>query len=113
MRAALEYHGVLVRDPRIDENAIMARAAEGWDGAKIELRVGARQLVLTRQSDPLAALDVVAQLAQVDPLRGGQDDPNVAPGSRDDEGLRNRRRRQFAPFASSAARSVPMCESSS
>jgi hypothetical protein len=44
--------------------------------------------------DALAALDVVAHLAQVDPRRGGQNDAEVALGRRQNERLRNCRRRQ-------------------
>src|SRR6266566_4030021 len=72
----------------------MAAASERRHGPELELGIVARQLLLGRKADALAALHVVAHLPEVDPLRRGQDDADVTLRRRQHECLRDHRRVQ-------------------
>jgi hypothetical protein len=90
VRAGLEDDRVAVGDATVDEDGIVARAAQRRDRAQVEVGVVAAQIVLGREMHLLLpGAEQIAELVRVDAAVGPDDGARVAVRSGDDERLRD------------------------
>ena len=66
MRASLEEHLVELREAPVDEDPVALWSSEWRDRTELEVRVGARQLLLGREADLLGAAQPLASLPDVE-----------------------------------------------
>jgi hypothetical protein len=88
VRAGLQDDRVAVGDAPVDEDGIVARAAERRHRSQLEVGVVAPQVVLGREVDLLlAGAEQLAELARVDAAVAGNNDARVTVGCGDDDRL--------------------------
>ena len=54
VRPGVEQHEPAVEEPLVDEHTVVG-PADGWDGTKLELRIGADKVFLARELDLVGA----------------------------------------------------------
>src|SRR6266508_1783748 len=90
VRAALQDDRVAVGDPPVDEDGIVARAAERRHRSQLEVGVVAPQVVLgCKVHLLLAGPEQLAELVRVDAAVAGNNHPRVTVGCGDDDRLRD------------------------